>query len=108
MGSRQEQRENQMTYNDTKLEWTDADLADAVYHANEAGAAKAQDQLREKLAMMVAQAAGELHEIRVDGKQYPIQEARYKALAAAFSTLINMAITIDNKEDCNCEKENNE
>jgi hypothetical protein len=94
-----------MTHNDTKLEWTDADLADAIYHANEAGAAKALEQLREKVSMLVAQAAGQLHEIRVDGKQYPIQKARYEALAAAFSTLITTAIKIDGKEDCNCDEE---
>lgn len=95
-----------MSHNDTKLEWTDADLADAVYHANQAGAAKAQEQLREKLAMMVAQAAGQLHETRVDNKAYKIQEARYEALKAAFSTMINMTIEISGAEDCSCEEEN--
>lgn len=95
-----------MTHNDTKLEWTDAELADSVYHANQAGAARAMEQLREKLAMMVAHAAGQLHETRIDNKAYKIQEARYEALMAAFSTLMHMTIDTPNEGDCNCEEEN--
>lgn len=89
--------------NDTKLEWTDADLEDTRHHAIDAGISKAQDKIRELLAAMVAQAAGRLHETRVDSKQYPVEKARYEALMTAFSTATS-DLKIENDSECSCEE----
>lgn len=88
-------------HNDTKLSWTDADLADAVHHAREAGMAQAQGQIAEAIALLVADAMGRLHETRVDSKRYPIVEAELAAFTRAWHTT-QTPIKIDNLDDCNC------
>lgn len=86
--------------NDTKLSWTDADLADAVTHAHVGGIETARHAIRQALALQVANAIGTIHETRVDSKQYPIALAVHAALEKAYAA-VDIPIKID-LDDCNC------
>ena len=89
------------SHNDTKLSWSDADLADAVHHAKEGGMAHAQQQISDAIALRLAHAIGRLHETRVDNKRYAAVIAERDALQTAY-TLAQQPITIDSLDDCNC------
>jgi plasmid maintenance system antidote protein VapI len=91
------------TYNDTKLSWTDADLADAVHHATLNGMEQAQRTIANEIALRMAHITGELHETRVDNKRYAQLEKAYAALATAHA-IAEQPIQISNDE-CNCEAE---
>lgn len=92
-----------MTHDDTKLSWTDADLADAVHHATLSGIAQAQTTIANEIALRMAHLTGELHETRVDNKRYAQLEKAYAALATAHA-IAQQPIEITNDE-CNCEAE---
>lgn len=93
-----------MTYDDTKLSWTDADLEDVIHHAVLRGRAEAQTQIANEIALRMAHITGELHETRVDNKRYAQLEKAYAALATAHA-IAQQPISTANLETCNCEDE---